>query len=241
MKQSSVQKKSRRKLTPKCKCGLEQEVDWQGDGVQYPVFSCPDCGPAKNDWEIWWNKYKDLWKDKQNWQEKKNYVSCIVGYFCHRYEEFYGRTFAFSYSSPTPYKDKQFTMARRLLVMFDGDAWEVGQYVKWGFTKLISPNYHITGLGFFTKNDIANRFKVFRAKRRQIRRRTPLPKDFIEWCKTQATQIFDNQELENWNDLNGLVSVVKSYGMDNIEGKVVEEAVKRKMLPEGPEYRKLGD
>lgn len=241
MKHSKDLKKSKRKSAPECKCGKTKEIEWQGDGVQYPVFFCPDCGPAKNDWEKWWNEYRDAWKDKENWQQKKHQVSCIVGYFCHRYEKQYEQPFAFSYSSPIPYKDKEFVMARRLLTMFDGNAWEIGQYIKWGFEKLISPGYIITGLGFFTKPNIANRFKVLRAKRKVIRRRTPLPKNFIEWCKTNYPEIFELQELEVWNDLNGLVTHVKFYGLDGIEGSVVREAVRQKMLPEGPEYRKLED
>lgn len=242
MKQSNVRKKSGRKLTPKCKCGKEQDIDWQGDGVQYPVFSCPECGPARNDWEKWWNDYRDLWREKENWKQKKHAPSCVVGYFVHKYEEFYGQPFSFSYSSPVPYKDKQFTMARRLLAMFNGQAWEVGQYIKWGFAKVVkTPSYHVTGLGFFTKEDIVNRFKVARAKSKVIRRRTPLPKDFIRWCIDNQPEIFELQELETWNDLNGIVTHVKIYGSNCIEGRVVEEAVQRRMLPEGPEYRKLED
>jgi hypothetical protein len=99
-------------------------------------------------------------------------------------------------------------------------------------------------LGFFTKADIAIRFKNIRAQSRVIRRRTPLPKDFLEWCQSNKPDIFEKQELESWNDLNGLVTHIKSYGSQNVEGGVVEEAVRRKMLlcgPDGVQYRKLED
>jgi hypothetical protein len=245
MKVSSDQKKSTRKLVPKCSCGLEQEISWGGDRIQYPVFSCPTCGPSKNEWEVWWNKYKDLWKDKENWQNKKDAISCIVGYFCHKYEEFYGNSFSFSYSSPTPFKDKEFTMARRLLAMFEGNAWEVAQYIKWGFPNVVkNPQYCVTGLGFFTKADIAIRFKNIRAQSRVIRRRTPLPKDFLEWCQANHPDIFERQELHTWNDLNGIVTHVKSYGLENVEGFIVEEAIRRRLLisgEDGVQYRKLED
>lgn len=241
MKQSNVRKKSKRKSAPKCKCGQQQELDWQGDGVQYPVFSCPDCGPVRNDWAKWWDEYKNIWQDKENWKQKKHHVSCVVGYFVHKYKEHYDQPYTFSYSSPTPYTDKDFVMARRLLAMFEGNAWEVAQYIKWAFSKAISPSYVVTGMGLFTKQDLANRFKVARARSKVIRRRTPLPKNFLEWCQENHPEIFELQELSSWNDLNGLVTSVKNYGSNNIEGKVVEEAVNRKMLPEGPEYRKLED
>jgi hypothetical protein len=136
-------------------------------------------------------------------------------------------------------------MARRLLAMFEGNAWEVAQYIKWGFPNVVkNPQYCVTGLGFFTKADIAIRFKNIRAQSRVIRRRTPLPKDFLEWCQANHPDIFERQELHTWNDLNGIVTHVKSYGLENVEGFIVEEAIRRRLLisgEDGVQYRKLED
>jgi hypothetical protein len=53
--------------------------------------------------------------------------------------------------------------------------------------------------------------------------------------------VFEERQLETWNDLNGIVSEVKCYGSEGAAGEVAEEAVRRGMLPPGPEYRKLED
>lgn len=241
MQHSSVRKKSKRKSAGrKCKCGLDREVSWEGDGVMYPVFSCPSCGPKRNEWKMWWDNYKDLWREKENWKKPADGLSCIVGYFCYKYQQFYNQEYTFSYCNPVPYKDKDFVMARRLLAMFNGDALEAGLYLKWAFAKIVkTPKYEITSLGFFTKPEFVGRYKLAKIRKQKITRSTPLPRDFLGWCWANHPQIFDLQELSNWNDLNGLVSHVKFNGSVGVEALVVNEAVRREMLPSGPEYREM--
>lgn len=226
---------------PKCACGLEKEVGYSGSGVQYPVFSCPECGPDKvNEWERWWDKYSGLWKDPANWEEKKHHVSCMVGFMCAKFHEFYGHPYKFSFRSPVPFKDKAFTMARRILALFDGDARRAANYVKWAFHfKVRSRNYPITSFGFFASEKFVLEYEHARARAAVLRRSTPLPEEFLVWCRGDEAEIFELQELATWDDLNGLVTHVKCYGADNTEGRVVNEAVKRGMLPAGPEYKKL--
>jgi len=229
-----------RKSKHVCKCGLEKEIDWQGNGVKYPVFSCPNCGSKRNEWEIWWEKYKDRWKDRENWQKPAEMVSCIVGYFVYKYNEFYGQPYTFSYINPIPYKDKDFMLARRLLAMFDGNAKEVLIYIKWFFAKILKKNYNLTSIGLLVKQDIVTRFKLAKAKNNKIKRQTPLPKDFLGWCLRECSDIFEQQELSTWNDLNGLITHVKSYGKDNLEWLVISEAINRGMLS-GLEYKNFED
>jgi len=242
MKKLSVQKKSRRNSAGlKCSlCDRKKEIDFHGDGAHYPVFSCPEHGPDKrNEWELWWNEYKDLWKDDSAWESPKNRIACIVGYMCHKYLEFYGAPYIFSYSSPNPYKDKDFIMARRLLTMITS-AKIVKNYIDWVYAKRIrTTKYNITSFGFFASQKFVNEYLQARARRYVIKRTTKLPKDFLLWCHDNYSNVLEKVSLETWNDLNGLVSFVKSYGFDNDESLIVIEAVRRGMLPPGPEYRKL--
>lgn len=232
---------AKRKNHKVCKCGKKKDVIFEGEDVQYPTFSCSSCGPDKrNEWEIWWKTYKDNWKEDKKWSRPADALSCLVGFFCYYYKEFYGEPFVFSYQSAKPYTDKDFIMARRILSMFDGNAKEAKTFMRWVFAKKIkTPKYGITGLGFFTVQQFANEYRQAKAKARKITRFSPLPKEFLGWCKQNAPTVFDDQELKQWNDLNGLVSVVKSYGKEGVEWEVVEEAMRRGMIPPGPEYRKL--
>lgn len=241
LKKSKNRKKSQRK-SGICKCGAQKEIEWSGDDIQYPTFSCPNCGPERNEWEIWWSKYKDTWKKPENWDKPADKLTCIVGYFCNKYKEFYNSPYTFSYANPIPYKDKDYVMARRLLVMFDGNARDVKIYIRWVFKIIVKrPSYVVTSIGFLIKPEFVNRFKAAKARNQKIGRSSKLPKDFIVWCAIKHPSIFDRQELSVWNDLNGLVTHVKTYGDNNVESKVVEEAVRRGMLPAGPEYRNLED
>lgn len=235
-----------KKEKPKCKiCGLEVEVVFEGKGVQYPVFSCAKCGSSTNEWEKWWEMYSDRWREKEYWENAKDKPSCLIGYFCHKFNEFYGYPYTFDVSNPIPYKGKEFTMARRIIAMFDGDARDAAMYIKWAFTKKVKNRKKaITSLGFFTVSDFINEYKYAKAQSLVLRRQTTLPEDYIEWCSRECADIFEKHDFKTWNDLNALVSFVKTYKTAELEFKAVMEAVNRKMLNVvngEPEFKKLED
>lgn len=221
------------------KCGSKLEVVFEGDGIQYPVFSCPEHGVQNNEWEKWWNIYSSRWKEKEYWNKPADKPSCILGYFCNKYAEFFGYSYSLQISSPIPYSSKDFVMIRRLLSMFDSDAKEVMIYIKWMFAKKIRKNYPITSLGFFTSANLINEYKHAKLNSMILKRYSLLPNCFINWCKETHQEIFEKHELKDWNDLNSLVSYIKTYGDDNIEGKIVNEAVSRGLLENKDTFKKL--
>lgn len=235
-----------KKEKPKCKsCGTAVEIIFEGDGVQYPVYACPSCGNKNNEWEKWWKEYSLRWKEKDKWENPKDKPSCFLGYFCHKFFEFYKFPYTFDISSPIPYMGKEFTMARRIIAMFDGDAREASLYIKWVFTKKVrNRKKPITSLGFFTMADFINEFKYAKAQSQILKRHTPLPEEYLLWCKSDCPEIFEKHDFKTWNDLNSLVSFIKAYKVDGIEKKAVMEAVSRNMLPVSgnePDFRKLED
>jgi hypothetical protein len=230
-----------RKKTPACTvCGKPKETIFLGEGIRYPTLSCPEHGPdPRNEWEMWIAEYKDEWKDEAAWDVPNRKLSCFVGYFCHKFSEFYGHPYVFAYGNPIPYKDRDFMMARRVLTMFGENAREAAIYIRWVFAKRIrSPKYAINSIGFFASSKFVNEYFQAKAENAKLKRSTKLPSDFLAWCVQHCPEIFEKQELETWNDLNGLVTHVQSYGMDSVEGKVVSEAINRNMLPSGG-YAKL--
>lgn len=211
--------------------------------MEYPVFSCPNCGPDPvNEWEKWWDRYSGLHRDPEKWSHRKHGLACLVGFMCKAYADFYGCPYRFSYTSAVPFKDKDFVMARRILAMFDGNAKIARNYVIWVYKfKVRTVKYQVTSFGFFASQKFVNEYNQARARAAVPRRAARLPADFLSWCLESEPEIFDLQELGTWNDLNGLVTHVKSYGPEGPEGRVVSEAVRRGMLPAGPEHRKLED
>jgi len=231
------------KKSHNCKtCGAQKEVVFEGDGVQYPVFSCPEHGPdSRNEWKIWWEQYRDRWREKRYWDKPADKLSCIIGYFCHKYKEFYEYDYTFDYSNPIPYKSKDFVIARRILAMFNADANDVRTYIRWVFAKkLKSQKYNVTSFGFFASAPFVNEYKAAKAYSQVLRRSTKLPDHFLNWCRAYYPDVLETHSLETWNDLNGLVTFINSYGKDNTEYCVVREAIHRGMLPEHG-YRSLED
>lgn len=223
-----------------CSCGEKLEISFVGDNVQYPVSSCQKCGIIKNDWVKWWQNYQHIWKIDEKWDSTKDKVSCLVGFFCDYFYQFYNRPYVFEYANPIPFKDKEFVMARRILAMFEGNAREARTYIKWVFAKRVKPrNYSVTSIGFFASANFVNEYFGAKEKAKILKRCSKLPPDFIQWCVENHAQIFEKQELSTWNDLNGLVTHIISYGEDNIEGTIVKEAVRRGMLKDTKTYKKL--
>lgn len=214
----------------KCKiCGEEKEVSFEGNGVQYPVFSCPKHGPdERNEWELWWNKYSDRGLKKEFWHNKKDRPSCVVSYFCHQYEGFYGFPYVMDYSNPIPYKNKDFTMARRIITMFGDNYLYIPNYIKWVFLKKVkSRKYLLNSLGFFASAKFVNEYMSARARYKKPKRSSSIPKDFLEWCKKNYPRVVEYHELESYNDLN-MLSVAQN---EKDEKMVIAEARKRGILP----------
>lgn len=224
-----------------CKeCKREMEIGWSGEIVNFPVWHCPEHGPGKNLWQEWWDKYSSRWTKKENWLNKADKPSCIIGYFCYLYNKNYNTMFTLDVRTPNPYKSKDFTMARRLLALFKDDALEAKIYLKWAFKyKTKEKTYRVTSLGFFVNSAFVNEYFLAKNQAQKLTRASKLPKDFLNWCQKNYKKIFDKHQFETWGNLNSLVSYVKKYGTENDEGKVVQEAVSRNMLKNPFTYREL--
>jgi len=232
-------KKTKKQLETCSLCGKEKELSFQGEDIQYPVVCCPEHGPDKNEWEIWMRKYIDYWKTEEYWLKPNSKQSCVIGYFCYKFKEFYGHPYVFSFANPIPYKDKDFIQARRLLTMFNQDAKEIKIYIKWLFAKKIKKNYPITSIGFLATANLVNEYFQAKAQNAKLKRSTNLPETFIAWCQENCTEIFSQREFKTLNDLNGTITYVKTYGFDNVEGKVIQEAINRGLISKEIEYIRL--
>jgi len=220
-------------MKPKCViCGKEKEISFDGDGIKYPVFSCLEHGPDKrNEWQLWWDKYSNRGLKKEYWNNKKDQPSCIVSYFCYQFNKFYGFSYTMDYSNPIPYKNKEFTMARRILTLFGDDYLQIPNYIKWVFNKRVrSRKYPVNSLGFLASSKFVNDYKSARARNIKPKRSTKIPESFLKWCKENYPEVVEYHELKSFNDLNVLISLSSSNNISN-EAKVVEEARNKGILP----------
>lgn len=212
-------------------CGKIKEISFEGDGIQYPVFSCPEHGPDKrNEWALWWEKYSDRGLKKEFWENKKDRPSCVVSFFCYQYNKFYDFPYTMDYSNPVPYKNKEFTMARRILAMFGEDYMQIPNFIKWVFMKRVkSKKYPLNSLGFFASSKFVNEYRAARARHEKPLRSSGIPKDFLRWCAENHPGVVETHELESYNDLNMLIALSPAKYPD--EASVVVEARRRKIAP----------
>jgi hypothetical protein len=222
------------KNLPKCKiCGLTKEITFEGDVVLYPCYSCPKHGPDEiNEWKIWWDKYSKIGLKKEYWIDKKNIPSCIISFFCFKFKEFYNFNYTMDYTSPIPYKNKEFTMARRIMTMFGEEYMQIPNYIKWVFMKKIkNTKYSLTSLGFFASSKFINEYKYARSLKNKINRSTPLPMEFLQKLEKDYQNFIKNNEIRTFNDLNILIFTAQEY-KNSQEAEIVNEAKKFKLIPE---------
>lgn len=215
----------------KCYCGKQMDITYKGDGIQYPVFSCPEHGVDKNLWEEWWDKYSDRGLKKQYWEVKKELPSCIVSYFCHQFQKFYGYSYTLDSSNPVPYSNKEFTMARRIITMFGEDFNLIPNYIKWVFIRKVKTRkYPLNSLGFFASSAFVNEYKAERARAQKVKRSSKIPENFLLWCKEHYPDTIKYHEIETYNDLNVLIGLANDNDNKN-EISIIEEARKRNLIP----------
>lgn len=183
------------------------------------------CGDKDLTWKKFYEEYLQLFKAKENWDEPKNYVSCIIGMFCHMYKEHYNVDYTFVPKSPNPYSSKECRDAWALLAAFDGNASEARKYIYWLFKKAINKTTAITHFGYINAPGIIRKYKLYSAKKNVLTRSSKLPDEFIIWCKSTIPEIFTKCALDTMNDLGALLSYVAHYNQAMKEDCAEKQAI----------------
>lgn len=179
----------------------------------------------------------ELWKEKDNWNVKKNTVSCILGFFCHMYKEFYGVDYVFVPQNPNPYGAKEVNDSWALMSAFGQDIHEVRKYIYWVFKKGINKNTAITHFGYINTPGLIRKYKLYAERRKVLTRDSKLPEKFLEWCQYYIPNIFDNYALETMNDLGALLAYCKQYESElepqSDEQRAIVSAMKYQLIKDG--------
>ena len=190
-----------------------------------PIFECDACGDKELTWQKFYNEYLHLYRVKENWDNKKDQISCIIGFFCHMYKEFYGTAYIFVPKNPNPYGSKECRDAWSLLAAFNGSANSVRKYLYWLFKRGgLSKSAAITSFGYINTPAIIRKYNLYYKKKNIRTRASKLPDKFTEWCKEYAVQIIDNYELTTMNDLGALLSYARKFDESGVEGTVLGQA-----------------
>lgn len=199
------------------------------------MFTCEKCGDVNNTWQKFYNEYLELWRDKENWDEPKHKISCLLGFFCYLYKEATGTDYTFVPNNPNPYSSKDVRDTTKLLAAFNGDANQARKYLWWFYKRKFRPSMSIVSINYFNAAGLIRSYKLLLAKQTTLTRASPIPKDFLEWCREYTVQIFDNFELTTMNDLGAMLAYYNTYGGDPWDplGTAIEEAERRGLIKEG--------
>jgi len=191
-----------------------------------PLFVCNKCGDENDNWIRFYEQYRYLYKQKENWDEPKHKVSCVLGFFLFKYREFYGIDYSFAPKSPNFYGCKEVRDINQLLSIFDGDAHAIRRYIHWVFKTVIRRNTNIISFAYINTIGIIRKYNLYESKKNAITRHTGLPNMFLSWCRKEAPTIFDQYELSTVNDLGALLRSTQHYGASqgSIEQVVLERA-----------------
>jgi len=202
-----------------------------------PVFVCDTCGDRNETWKIFYSQYLGLFSTKSNWDNPKDKISCILGFFCYKYKEQYSTNYVFVPKNPNPYSSKECRDANALLAAFEGNAHEVRRYIHWLFSKVIKRSTKIVSFGYLTTPALIRRYKLIVREKNSTTRFTFLPQKYLDWCKENVGGIFGSYALKTMNDLGSLLQLVKSYpevySDDTMEKIAIEGAVKAGLVKNG--------
>jgi hypothetical protein len=202
-----------------------------------PIFTCDSCGHQDLTWKKFYDEYLQLYKDKNNWEEPKNNVSCLIGMFCYLYKEFYKTDYTFVPKNPNPYSSKECRDAWTLIASFGGNVHESRKYIYWLFKRGINKTTTITNFGYLLAPGLIRKYKLYSIKKNVLTRASKLPEEYISWCKETIPEIFTKYAMETMNDLGALLGYVKHYsdtiGEDSAERKALSKSEQYGLIKEG--------
>ena len=199
------------------------------------MFICDKCGEKELTWKKFYNEYLQLYKVKEKWDNEKDKVSCIIGFFCHMYKERYNTNYVFIPSNFNPYSSKECRDTWALLAAFNGNAHDVRKYIYWLFKKGTNKSTTITSFGYVNTPTLIRKYNLQVASKHILHRESKLPTELINWCKNNIPKILENYSLDTMNDLGALLNYCKTYPPSNGSNEllVLTEAEKMGLIKEG--------
>lgn len=193
------------------KCGGVLETHYKDNT---PFLVCDKCGFEIKDWIKWETQYKDLWKSKDNWNDKKNHLTILLGYFCARYKDYYQIDYTLSLNEKGLFRGPEINVLRRVYSMLNSDPWIVKDYIDYVFqVKIHKRKKRVTSLSFLAVVDIIQEFKFAVKQSEKVDRSTKLPEKMVAWVNQHAPEVLDFVSLSDFGDLKLLLTHYKQGHM----------------------------
>lgn len=210
-------------------CGGTFQTEYNDHNV--PFLVCDNCGHRIEDWLKWETEYKYFWQDDDKWESKKDHLTCLLGWFAHLYEEYYGTGFTFSLNEKGLFRGTEMHHIRKMYSMFGNNAMPARDYISWIFqNKVRLRKKRITSLGFLATPAVIQEFKLMRERQRVVSRSTPLPEKMSLWVEKFAPEVLDYVSLRDFGELNLMLTYYKD---GHLQGEKAVDAFVKKLIKTG--------
>jgi len=193
-------------------CGGTFQVEYTDSSI--PFLVCDKCGHRIEDWVRWESDYKGFWQNEAKWTTKKDHLTCLLGFFAHLYQDYYGTAFTFSLNEKGLFRGPEMHQLRKLYGMLDGNVQLARDYISWIFEEKVKMRKkRITSLGFLATASVIQEFKLKRERMSVISRSTPLPEKMLRWVETFAPGVTSVVSLRDFGELNLLLTYYRDGHM----------------------------
>jgi len=187
------------------RCGGIYQVEYTDANI--PFLICDICSHKIEDWIKWDNEYRLYWQDEEKWKNKKDHLTCLLGWFFSLYKEYYGVDFTFSLNEKGLFRGSEMHQIRKMHSMLDNNPDLSRAYISWIFqNKVRLRKKRITSLGFLATPAVIQEFKLQLERQKVINRQTPLPTKMMEWVDKFVPEILDYVSLRDFGELNLLLT-----------------------------------
>lgn len=197
-------------------CGGQYDTEFSEEG--YPTLVCDKCGQKIEDWVKWEREYKSYWQDESRWQRKADHLTCILGYFCHKYKEHYEMDFALSLNEKGLFRGPEINILRLVYKSLDDNPTAARRYIDWYFDRKIKQRKkRITSLSFLAAPFTLNEFKLHVRVSKQVTRSKKIPDGMLKWINDFAPDVASYVTLNDYGDLKLLLTHYKNGHLNEVE------------------------
>ena len=211
-------------------CGAKYDIEYTEDNL--PYLKCSGCGHELTDWIKWEKEYRHYFQDSEKWKNKSDGLVCVLGYFCHKYEEHYDTPFALSLNEKGLFRGPEINILRRVYKSLGDSYAGVRQLIDWYFQEKVQRRKkRITSLSFLAAPFTINEFKMAWKRKKHITRDKALPDGMIKWIEDFAPDVKNIVNLKDYGDLKMMLKFYQDGHFDSSDlSKFVEQLQKQRVV-----------
>lgn len=167
------------------------------------------------------------------WEDKKQHIVCLLGFFTNLYKKAYEVDFVFSLNDRGLFLGPECHLIRKIYKNFNSNVYVSKEYLEWiFFTKVQNKKKRITSLAFLATPAVIQEYALAKKKAQTISRSTPLPPKMIQWVDKFVPGIKEQVSLRDFGELHTLLTYYRDghYAEDQDIAKLIQKLQTQKYI-----------